>query len=356
MLGRSDGVLVALSGGPDSSALLHALLLLAPRLQLRVQAAHVHHGIRGASADRDAEAARALASRLAVPFRRIDVDVRTYAHAQGLSLETAARQLRLEALERTAREEGCRRVALGHTADDQAETVLMWVLRGTGPAGLAGIPPVRGVFVRPLLGVWRREVLAYCRAAGLRPVEDETNRSPRFLRNRIRFEVLPYLESTVRPGVRRALVRLASVALDEQEYMRARVDEVWRRIATPGEGGRLELDARALGGLHPALGRRILVRAYEEVSGGHRGALGLVHIEALWTAVARGRGGVELQLPGRIVTRLMRGRLVLERVATLRAKGPTGREPESRGPACYNDSGNAGRRASARRDASERRT
>jgi len=324
MLGRSDAVLVALSGGPDSSALLHALLLLAPRLQLRVQAAHVHHGIRGASADRDAEAARALASRLGVAFRRIDVDVPAYARAHGLSLETAARQLRLEALERVAREEGCRRVALGHTADDQAETVLMWVLRGTGPAGLAGIPPVRGVFVRPLLGVWRHEVLAYCQAAGLEPVEDETNRSRRFLRNRIRLEVLPYLESTVRSGVRRALVRLAAVALDEQDYLRARVDEVWPKISASSEDGRLQLDARALGALHPALGRRILVRAYEEVSGGHRGALGLVHVEALWTAVTRGRGGVELQLPGRIVARLIRGRLSFERVATIPGEGADG--------------------------------
>lgn len=311
MLEPADGVLVGLSAGPDSSALLHALVLLAPRLRLRVEAAHVHHGIRGPRADRDAEAAEALAARLGVPFHRIDVDAPAHARAHRLSLEAAARALRLGALEQTAARLGCRRVALGHTADDQAETVLMWVLRGTGPAGLAGIPPVRGVFVRPLLGVWRHEVLAYCRAAGLEPVEDETNRSPRFLRNRIRLEVLPYLESRVRPGVRRALVRLAAVALDEQTYMQSRLGELWPRLVLEAAPGRLELDARAVAALHPALGRRTLVRAYEEVSGGHRGALGLVHVEALWGALTRRRGGVTLPLPGGVVARLGKGRLRL---------------------------------------------
>ena len=314
MLREGERVLVGLSAGPDSSALLHALVLLAPRLKLRLEAAHVHHRIRGEQADRDAEAARALAERLRVPFWLETVDVPAYARSQGLSLETAARLLRLQALERVAARQGCSRVALGHTADDQAETVLMWVLRGTGPAGLAGIPPVRGIFVRPLLAVWRRDVLAYCEAAGLSPVQDETNLSLRHLRNRLRLEVLPYLESTVRPGVREALWRLAAIALDEHAYMQQEVSEVWERLLLSRSEGRIELDVRALRTLHPALGRRTLVRAYEEVSGGHRGELGLVHVEALWEAVLRGSGGVRVPLPGRVVARIARGRLMLERL------------------------------------------
>lgn len=314
MLREGERVLVGLSAGPDSSALLHALVLLAPRLKLHVEAAHVHHQIRAQQADRDAEAARALAARLRVPFWLEKVDAPAYARSQGLSLEAAARALRLEALEKLASERGCGRVALGHTADDQAETVLMWVLRGTGPAGLAGIPPVRGIFVRPLLAVWRRDVLAYCEAANLTPVEDETNRSPRFLRNRIRLEVLPYLESRGRPGVREALTRLAAVALDEHAYMQARVAEAWQELGVRAAEGRVELNARALRCLHPALGRRTLVRAYEEVSGRHRGELGLVHVEALWEAVMRGRGGVQIQLPGRVIARIARGWLCLERL------------------------------------------
>lgn len=321
MLREGERVLVGLSAGPDSSALLHALVLLAPRLRLHVEAAHVHHRIRGAQADRDAEAARALAERLQVPFRLERVDAPAYARTHGLSLEAAARSLRLEALERLAAERGCGRVALGHTADDQAETVLMWVLRGTGLAGLAGIPPVRGVFVRPLLAVWRRDVLAYCQAAGLTPVEDETNRSLRFFRNRIRLEVLPYLESRVRPGVREALTRLAAIALDEHAYMQARVAEAWQSLGVTAAEGRVELSARALRALHPALGRRTLVRAYEEVSGGHRGELGLAHVEALWEAVLRGRGGVRIELPGRVAASIARGRLRLERLEGSGAHG-----------------------------------
>lgn len=313
MLAPKDRVLVGLSAGPDSSALLHALVLLSPRLELRVEAAHVHHGIRGERADRDAQAARALAESLGVPFSLERVDAPARARAGRLSLEAAARELRLQALERLAAERGCNRVALGHTADDQAETVLMWVLRGTGPAGLAGIPPVRGAFIRPLLDVWRRDVLAYCRAAEIFFVEDETNRSPRFLRNRIRMEVLPYLESTVRAGVKEALVRLAAIALDEHAYMQGRVEEAWHGLEMGSGPGWVELNARALAALHPALGRRTLVRAYERVSGGHRGELGLAHVEALWRVVTRGRGGARVQLPGGVRGTVKRGRLRLER-------------------------------------------
>lgn len=312
MLTAGDRVLVGLSAGPDSSALAHALTLLAPRLKLDVEAAHVHHGIRGESADRDAEAARALAGRLGIPFVLHCTDAPGYARAHGLSLESAARAVRLAALERIAQERRCRRVALGHTADDQAETVMMWVIRGTGPGGLAGIRPVRGVFVRPLIDVWRRDVLAYCEAAGLEPVEDESNRSTRFLRNRIRLELLPYLESRFRPGVREALVRLARVALDEQAFMQARADEAWEQAAARSAPGSVELSVKALAALHPALARRVLVRAFEEVSGGHRGELGLVHVEALLDAVRRPRGGAVVQLPGGVWGRLVRGRLRLE--------------------------------------------
>ncbi|WP_324716257.1 tRNA lysidine(34) synthetase TilS [Carboxydochorda subterranea] len=312
MVQPRDRVLVGLSGGPDSSALLHALRLFAPRMGLELAAAHVHHHIRGRSADRDARLSEEYAARLGVPFHLVHVDAPAHARSERVSLETAARTLRLEALQRLAAEHGYRRVALGHTADDQAETVLMWVLRGTSPAGLGGIPPVRGMFVRPLLDVWREDVEAYCRAAGIEPTRDETNLSPDMARNRIRAELLPLIESRIRPGARRALVRLARLAREDEAWMQQQAQEAWDALRPVRAEGRLIIDRRALAALPAPLARRILVRAFEEVSGGHRGQLSLRHVEALQQAVARGRGGAVVVLPERVRGVVEQGELRLQ--------------------------------------------
>ncbi len=297
MLQPGERVLIGLSGGPDSSALTHALALLSERLSLRLEALYVDHGIRGAAVEADLAAASALASTLGVGFHVRRVEVPTWARLRRLSLETAARELRYRALEEAAGELGAQKVALGHTADDQAETVLMWVLRGAGVAGLGGIPPVRGRFVRPLIEVWREEVQEYCHQAGLAPVEDESNRWELPLRNRVRHELLPLIESRIRPGARRALVRLASLAREDEAYLRGQAQEAWRRLAATKQGGRLAVPARPLGALPAPLARRIVVRAFEEVSGGRRGALGLQAVEAVLELARRGHGGRVVHLP-----------------------------------------------------------
>lgn len=318
-------MLAAISGGPDSTAMLHALVLLAPRLSLRVEGIHIHHGIRGEAAERDAVFAQSLARSLSVPFHLERVDAPSAARERGISLETAARTLRLEALERVAAREGCQRVALGHTADDQAETVIMWVIRGASLLGLAGIPPVRGVFVRPLLDVWRQDVVEYCRLAGLDPVTDETNWSREPLRNRIRHDLLPFVEQRIRPGARRALVRLAAAAREDEAYLRHEAARAWRRLRTgsPDEdGAALHLDAAAILALPRPIARRVLVHAFEEVSGGHRGELAWRHVEALVRMLERRRGGAVVQLPCRVRAHLSRGTLVL--------RGPHGLEAPPR--------------------------
>src|SRR3954447_12808889 len=170
LVAAGDRVLVAVSGGPDSTALLHGLLVLAPRLGLTLEAAVVDHGLRPEST---AEAAEVLERCRAagVGCAVLQVDVRA-ARGRHVSWQDAARRARLGALEGEARRLGCPRVALGHTADDQAETLLFRIVRGTGVVGLAGIPYQRDPFVRPLLDVRRREVLAYLRRRRLPFIED----------------------------------------------------------------------------------------------------------------------------------------------------------------------------------------
>jgi tRNA(Ile)-lysidine synthase len=206
---RGERVLVAVSGGPDSTALLHGLRALAGRLGLEIEAATVDHGLR-AEAAKEAAAVAAWCQTLDVPCTclRVDVKGRRGPH---VSWQDAARRARLEALDALAEARGCARVALGHTADDQAETVLFRILRGTGVAGLAGIPYRRGRLVRPLLDVRRGEVLRYLRRRGLSWIDDPSNADRRFARARIRHEWLPAL-ARENPRVVEALLALAADA------------------------------------------------------------------------------------------------------------------------------------------------
>ena len=190
MLPTGTRVLCACSGGADSTALL-ALFCEMP--ELTVVCAHYDHRLRGAESDRDAQFVREMAARLGVEFVCESGDVAAFAAANGLGIEDAARRMRYAFLERAADQYGCTRIATAHTADDQAETVLLNLVRGSGARGLTGIPPVRGRIVRPLLGVTRAEIEAYLAARNLPHVEDSSNESLDYARNRVRRQVMPLL-------------------------------------------------------------------------------------------------------------------------------------------------------------------
>jgi tRNA(Ile)-lysidine synthase len=206
MLAGGESVLVAVSGGADSVALLHFLVELAEAWRLRLRVLHVDHQLR-VDSGHDADFVRALGARLGVA-----VDVATVTVDPRGSLEAAARAARYAALEQGADRVGADRIALGHTADDQAETVLMRLLEGAGVRGLAGIPPVRGRIIRPLIDLHRVALEAELGRAALPWVEDPTNRDPKFLRNRIRHELLPLLSDSYSPGIASALARVSALA------------------------------------------------------------------------------------------------------------------------------------------------
>jgi tRNA(Ile)-lysidine synthase len=197
-----EHVLIACSGGPDSTALVDALARLAPPRGWRLSVAHVDHGIRSGSAS-EADGVARLAGDRGLPFRALRVEV-----AAGPSLQDRARTARHRALRADAARVGAGVIALGHSADDQAETVLMRALAGASPQGLPAMAERERGLVRPLLRVWREATIAYCAALGLEPLDDPSNADPRFLRSRVRHEVIPALEA-VFPGARRRLVVLA---------------------------------------------------------------------------------------------------------------------------------------------------
>lgn len=292
-------VLVALSGGPDSVALVHLLQELEPAGHLIVAGlAHFNHQLRGAESEADESFCRAMAARLGLPLECGRGDVRAAAKEQGRSIEDAARVLRYAFLEEAANLTGADAVAIGHTRDDQAETFLLRLLRGSGPQGLAGILPRAGRMIRPLLDIPREELRAYATERGLAFREDPSNQDLRIPRNRVRHELLPYIQREFSPGIIGVLAREASIAREDDEHLRQEAIDLARSIVLSPEGGRgrSEIDARALTSLHPALAARVARLALQRQAPG--AFIGFDHVERLLELVRTGRPGAALSLPG----------------------------------------------------------
>ncbi len=268
-----DRVVAALSGGPDSVALVALLLRLREEMPFEVRLAHFNHRLRAEAAE-DERFVRDLSSRWALPLDVGSADVRSFAAAGKLNLEEAGRDLRYGFLRRTAAAAGATRIATGHTMTDQAETVLMRLMRGAGIAGLAGIAPaVPGEpcpIVRPLLAIPGPDLRAWLADEGLQFREDASNRDRRFLRNRVRAELLPELERRFEPRVVAHLARLAVIAREEDELLGGLVRELAGEFIVR-KGRDLFLDMKTLPLLHPALARRVAREYLREVLGDLRG-------------------------------------------------------------------------------------
>lgn len=296
-----ERVLVACSGGLDSTVLAHALCQVPRHLRIEVALGHVHHGLRGADADADAEAVAELARKLDVPLalRRVDPRARRAGRSSRSrpTLQEAARELRYAALREMAAELGASRIATAHHADDQAETVLLRLLRGTGPDGLAGIPERSpdGVLVRPLLRIPRAEIQKYAEARGLSWREDASNASPRYARNRLRNHWLPGLAADFNPRLLRVVADLAEAQRRDSEWIATLVTrEADARFSR--EGAWLRIDATGWPLLPESLARRLAREALARCGAGRHASR--AHLERMRHFLGRVGGGTALELPG----------------------------------------------------------
>ena len=307
-------VLAACSGGPDSLALLLLLQEIAPMRHLTVTAAHYEHGLRGAASKEDAAFVAAFCAARGIPCRMGAAEAGSIAGSED-SVETAARRLRYEFLEQARTSVHADVLCTAHHADDQAETVLMHLLRGTGPDGLAGIPARDEArhLVRPLLPFRKTELLAYCQAQHVTPRHDATNDVPDGLRNRVRLELLPELARDYNPRISEGLCRLAELAAEEREAMETLVEESFYRLARqlpagPAHGERSifrtlpaspALEAAGVLALPRALSRRVLRRYLAAL--GHPTDVSFERMEALLSLLA-GATGDAIELPGLVLT------------------------------------------------------
>ena len=301
MLAGAGRVVAAVSGGADSMALLVALARIraVDGSWPEVAVAHLDHALRGEASREDAEFVAEAARRLGLEAVVERADVAAEASRRRRNVEAVARDLRYAFLERAARQLGASAVATGHTASDQAETVLMRLARGAGPDGLAGIAPVRSLgesvrLVRPLLGVTREEALAYCAERGIGYRVDATNEDLDLTRAFVRAEILPRLER-VAPGAATSLARAAELAADDRDFFAERVAELFAAWDAPSEGA-VGLPAAEVARLHPALRRRVLREAVRRARGDLL-RLSREHVEALERLLGPGRGGREASLP-----------------------------------------------------------
>lgn len=309
MMGPGDRVGVGVSGGADSVALLLLLSELREVLGLRLLVLHFNHRLRGADSDADEAFVAELAGQLGLEFVAGREAVAARARAEGWNLEDAARRLRYDFFDRIVREGRADRVAVGHTADDQAETVLAHILRGTGLTGLAGIYPVRGHMVRPLVELRRAALREYLLARGQLWREDASNLDQTRLRARIRHQLLPVLEREFNPGVVAHLTSLASRAREDEAFWSALLEERMAALVKQTPGG-LEIRVADLLAPLPLLSppeqiaeasgpltRRLIRRLVEAVKG-DRTRLTAQHVEQVLTLAAAPGGGRTTHLPG----------------------------------------------------------
>jgi tRNA(Ile)-lysidine synthase len=297
-----DRAVVAVSGGVDSMVLLDVLVRLAPRLGLRLHVVHVHHGLRGQSADRDAALVSDAASRYGLPM--LVERLRPETRPNGTSVQVWAREARYACLESVRAAIRGTWVLTAHTRDDQAETVLLNLLRGAGPRGLAGIPGRRARILRPLLCVSRRDIASYAAARRVAFRDDRSNRSVAYRRNRIRLQLLPLLAREYNPRIVETLAALAMAAREDDDALTAAA-ETLASAAVRVRGGSVGVSLALLSAAAPAIARRLLQGAFRRATEGRHG-LTRRHVSALLDAATHGG---RVYLPGGVLASASAGYL-----------------------------------------------
>ena len=295
MLNKRDKVVVACSGGPDSVALLYLLNELKEKLDLRLFVAHFNHKLRGKESDLDEKFVRKLASFLKLKIFVKSIEVKKEAKRRRLSLEECARVLRYGFLNQIADKIGAQRIALGHNSDDQAETVLMRLIRGSGSLGLSGIPPIKERIIRPLIEIKREEIEKFLTEKKIEYRIDSSNLRPDFLRNKVRLHLLPIIEKEYNPKIKEVLNRTAKILSAQERYLREEGLKCYRRVCLKEAEDKIILDLKRFFNYDISL-KRIIIRLGLEKLKGDLTQFGFEPIESVLKLVEEKKSGKRVDL------------------------------------------------------------
>ena len=300
-----DSVLAGVSGGADSIALLHILNALRHDLGIELRVGHINHQLHKAALAHQKFVERTC-RHLNIKFFPIPINIKTRLQKEGGSVEELAREARFQSLAALARRTKSNVIALGHNQDDLAETVLMRIIRGTGPLGLQGILPKRTlkkiVIIRPLLGVKRKEIESFLKSKGLPYRVDPTNKENKFFRNKVRLHLLPYLEKNYNRQMKESLISLANISVMDYDCLSAQAETIFKKIAATAQH-RVCLPLKELEKLHASIRRMLIRRAIEQLNGNTR-RLTLKHIEAIEDKLSPSVQPVSLPLPQPLTARI----------------------------------------------------
>ena len=303
LLSPDSRVLVSVSGGPDSIGLLNLLVALRSRWRFVLHVLHVNHQLRGEESEEDALFVKDCCHHLAVTFHQRNCPVQYERSFGGPSVQEQAREARYRALSQVGLEVGAQRIALGHTADDQAETVLMWMIRGAGGRGLAGMPVVReDRYVRPLLSIRRPDILAYLHHQNIAFRVDSSNANIRYVRNNIRHQVIPILEN-INPRLVTVLNRQAEVIRDEDRFLNVIVKKHLERLEVPETIDEVILPRAEFLGLEPPIQRRMIREIVCRMTGSQR-APGFEAVSSILNQVINGPTGASFTVQGVTIMRV----------------------------------------------------
>ena len=324
LLAHEQHIVIGLSGGPDSVCLFNALKNFSRELGLTLHPVHVNHKFRPGAAERDQQYVEELCAKSGLQCHSFVVDCNALAAETGMTSEEAGRKARYDAFYEVAEKvlienpELCKddiRIAVAQNANDQAETVLFRLLRGTGTDGLAGIAyerEERGYkVIRPILDLYRDEIEAYCEHNGLQPVIDHTNEESVYARNKIRNELIPYLEKEHNSNLKESLVRLARIASADKEYMWQQVEGFYKAQAREDAGG-VSFDRELLAKAHPAIRHRVILKAFASI--GLESDVSEERIKAADAIIEKKQGLKTVQFPRGYVLEVAKGRVTVKKL------------------------------------------
>lgn len=302
LIKTNENIIIGLSGGADSMALLYILVELKLEIDFNIHIAHVNHGVRGEDALKDQEFVKGQARKLNLPYYTKNVDMIGYGKEKGITSEEAGRELRYGFFREILRNTGSGKIAVAHNKNDQAETLMMRFMRGTGVDGLKGMEYIVGDIIRPILGVSRRDIEKYINENNIETVSDMTNFQPIYNRNKVRLELIPYIEKNFNPNIIDTMWRLSEISSVDSDFLNEHAQDTYKNVVRKENDCRVILDAKKLLNLHPSMLQRVIRNSILNINKSLQG-ITEAQISNAIGLIEKSRTGKEIHLSNNIVVK-----------------------------------------------------